>query len=112
MTHFQDIFIRNLRYYRTKAGFTQTQFSTLLDVSPNYLNAVENGKSFPSTPVVQLVLDILNLLPYQLFLEQPELYKNQDEIDKMAFVRQELARMRQLFDRDVERLIAQYCVPK
>jgi transcriptional regulator with XRE-family HTH domain len=110
MTHFQDIFVRNLRYYRTKAGHTQTQFSTLLDISPNYLNAVENGKSFPSAAVIQKMLDLLNLLPYQIFLEQPELYKNQNEIDKTAFVRQELARMRQQFDRDIERLIAQYCL--
>jgi transcriptional regulator with XRE-family HTH domain len=112
MTHFQDIFVRNFRYYRTKVGYTQTQFSTLLDVSPNYLNAVENGKNFPSTAIIQRILDILNLLPYQLLLEQPELYKNQGEIDKTAFVRQELARMRQQFDRDIERLIAQYCLQK
>jgi transcriptional regulator with XRE-family HTH domain len=112
MTHFQDIFVRNLRFYRTKAGYTQTQFSLRLDISPNYLNAVENGKNFPSTAIVQKILDILNLLPYQLFLEQPELYKNQGDIDKTIALRQELSRMRQQFDHDIERLIAQYCVQK
>jgi transcriptional regulator with XRE-family HTH domain len=110
MTHFQDTFVRNLRYYRTKAGYTQTQFSTLLDISPNYLNAVENGKSFPSVVVIQKILDLLNLLPYQLFLEQPVLFEQIDS--KTKLMQQDLMRMRQQFDRDIERLIAQYCLQK
>ena len=72
MTHFQDVFIRNLRYYRTKAKYSQLAFSELINITPNYLNAVENGKNFPSPEVVQKICDILNIQPYQLFLEQPE----------------------------------------
>lgn len=71
MTHFQDIFIKNLRFYRTKAGFSQLKFSELIDLTPNYLNAVENGKYFPSPEVIDKICSALNLLPYQLFLEQP-----------------------------------------
>ena len=72
MTHVQELFIRNLRYYRTRAGFSQLSFSEKIELSPNYLNAVENGKNFPSTEVIQKIVDVLNLLPYQLFLESPD----------------------------------------
>jgi transcriptional regulator with XRE-family HTH domain len=71
MTHFQDLFIRNLRYYRTQRGYNQFQFSIMIDLSPNYLNAVENGKNFPSPEVIQRMVTVLDILPYQLFLEHP-----------------------------------------
>ena len=72
MTHIQEIFIKNLRYYRNTAGFSQLAFSEKIGLSPNYLNAVENGKNFPSTEVIQKMIDALNIMPYQLFLEEPK----------------------------------------
>ena len=71
MTHFQDVFIKNLRFYRNQRGYNQMQFSMLVDLSPNYLNAVENGKNFPSPEAIQRMIKVLNILPYQLFLEHP-----------------------------------------
>lgn len=86
MTHTQQIFIQNLRYYRTKAGFSQLVFSEKIGLSPNYLNAVENGKNFPSLDVIQKIVDVLNLLPYQLFLEIPQAQNqgNANEIIQLA----------------------------
>lgn len=71
MTHVQQLFINNIRYYRTKAGYSQLVFSEKVGLSPNYLNAVENGKNFPSLEALQKMIDVLGLLPYQLFLERP-----------------------------------------
>jgi transcriptional regulator with XRE-family HTH domain len=71
MTHFQKLFIENLRFWRKKRGISQLKLSEMVNVSPNYLNAVENGKNFPSPEVIQHISDILELMPYQLFLEQP-----------------------------------------
>ena len=71
MTHFQEIFIKNLRFFRNKLGFSQLEFSEKIGLSPNYLNAVENGKNFPSVEVIQKIIDVLGIMPYQLFLEQP-----------------------------------------
>jgi len=42
----------------------------MISVSPNYLNAVENGKNFPSPEVIQSIINSLEVLPYQLFLEE------------------------------------------
>lgn len=69
MTHIQELFIKNLRFYRKKKNFTQLAFSERIDLSPNYLNAVENGKNFPSPEVLQKIADGLEILPYELFLE-------------------------------------------
>lgn len=71
MTHLQENFISNLRFYRASMGFSQVEFSEKIGISPNYLNAVENGKNFPSPEVLQKIIDVLNILPYQLFLELP-----------------------------------------
>lgn len=71
MTHLQENFISNLRFYRASMDFSQVEFSEKIGISPNYLNAVENGKNFPSPEVLQKIIDVLNILPYQLFLELP-----------------------------------------
>lgn len=71
MTHLQENFISNLRFYRASKGFSQVEFSEKIGISPNYLNAVENGKNFPSVEVLQKIADVLKILPYQLFLEVP-----------------------------------------
>jgi transcriptional regulator with XRE-family HTH domain len=69
MTHFQEIFIENLRFWRKKRGISQLKLSEMVNISPSYLNAVENGKNFPSPEVIQNISDNLEILPYQLFLE-------------------------------------------
>lgn len=66
MTHFQEIFIKKLRLYRTNAGFSQLAFSEKINLSPSYLNAVENGKNFPSPDVIQKILDVLHLMPIRI----------------------------------------------
>ncbi|MDR1429446.1 MAG: helix-turn-helix domain-containing protein [Spirochaetaceae bacterium] len=71
MTRFQELFIKNLRFLRKKKGISQLAFSEKIGVSPNYLNAVENGKNFPSPDIIQKISDSLGILPYQLFLEYP-----------------------------------------
>ena len=81
MTHLQKVFINNLRFYRTKANFTQVDFAAEIDVSKNYLNAVENGKYFPSPDVLQKMCDSLSLSPFQLFLEQPEITNIQSKTE-------------------------------
>jgi len=110
LTHFQDIFIRNLRYYRTRAGYSQSKFSELTGVSPNYLNAVENGKNFPSVAVIQKMLDVLQILPYELFLEEPRETCDNDKPDKAALLKQDLTHIKNQFDFEIDRVIRDYCL--
>ena len=71
MTHFQKLFIRNLRFWRKKREISQLKLSEMVNISPNYLNAIENGKNFPSPDVIQNISNSLKIMPYQLFLEYP-----------------------------------------
>ena len=102
MTYFQRKFIENLRFWRKKKGVSQLKLSEMIDISPNYLNAVENGKNFPSPEVVQSISDILGILPYQLFIEHPTVaVTNNKMISELMLVKQQLIK-------EIDALIQKY----
>jgi transcriptional regulator with XRE-family HTH domain len=101
MTHFQELFIENLRFLRKKRGISQLKFSEMINISPNYLNAVENGKNFPSLEVLQQIADTLEVLPYQLFIEQQV---DMDQIQMNTLI-PELIRINQQFSKEITELI-------
>jgi len=102
MTHFQKLFIENLRFWRKKRGISQLKLSELVNISPNYLNAVENGKNFPSPEVIQNISDILDVMPYQLFLEYPT------EDAAVDTVISDLMLVKQRFIKEINGLIQKY----
>ena len=107
MTYFQGIFIKNLRYFRKLRSLSQLKFSEMIDITPNYLNAVENGKNFPSPEVIQRISDVLEISPYKLFLEYPvdvsEAFQGAS-----VMVIQELSQIRQKFVKDIDGIIEKY----
>jgi transcriptional regulator with XRE-family HTH domain len=107
MTHFQEMFVKNLRFYRKKKGISQLTFSEKIGISPNYLNAVENGKNFPSPDVIQSILDILDIPPYHLFLEQP-LEAGAGKNPKKEILVQELMGIRQKLIGEIDAIIKKY----
>jgi transcriptional regulator with XRE-family HTH domain len=102
MTHFQKLFIENLRFWRKKRGISQLKLSEMVNISPNYLNAVENGKNFPSPEVIQQISDILELMPYQLFLEHPA------EDSPVSTVISDLMMIKQRLVREINDLIQKH----
>jgi transcriptional regulator with XRE-family HTH domain len=76
----------------------------MINISPNYLNAVENGKNFPSPEVIQQIIDTLGVLPYQLFLEHP---LETDHPSANIFI-SELIGVKQQFIKDIGDLIQKY----
>ena len=103
MTHFQKLFIDNLRFWRKKRGISQLKLSEMVNISPNYLNAVENGKNFPSPEIIQHISDILELMPYQLFLEHPV-----EEVPAAGKVLSDLMVIKQRFEKEINELIQKY----
>jgi transcriptional regulator with XRE-family HTH domain len=102
MTHFQMKFIENLRFWRKKKGISQLKLSEMVNISPNYLNAVENGKNFPSPEVIQNISETLELMPYQLFLEHPA-----EDVPVNAMV-YDLLEKKQKFVKEIKELIKKY----
>lgn len=107
MTHFQDVFINNLRFYRTKREISQLKFSEMIDITPNYLNAVENGKNFPSPEVIQRISDTLEISPYQLFLEHPVNLTGALPGEKIVVI-QELTHVKHKFIKEIDEIIQKY----
>ena len=80
------------------------KLSELVDITPNYLNAIENGKNFPSLEVLQRIIDVLGVLPYELFLEysgSPKLKKD----DEKTILLQELTHLKQQFIQEFDKAI-------
>ena len=71
MYYLQKIFIDNIRFYRTQKNLTQMDVAEIINVSTNYYNGLENGKYFPSIKVLDSICTGLNILPFQLFIENP-----------------------------------------
>jgi transcriptional regulator with XRE-family HTH domain len=107
MTYFQEKFIKNLRHFRKHRGLSQLKFSEMIEVSPNYLNAVENGRNFPSPEVIQRMIDALEILPYQLFLEYPVDLSEAFQGAKTLVI-QELSQIRRKFVKDIDGIIEKY----
>jgi transcriptional regulator with XRE-family HTH domain len=107
MTHLQRVFIQNLRFFRNEKKLSQMKLAELIEVTPNYLNAVENGKNFPSAEVLQRIVNVLEVLPYQLFLEYPgELIIKKH--DKENLLLQELTYLKQQFCWEIDKVIQKY----
>ena len=102
MTHLQKVFIENLRYWRKKKEISQLKLSEMINISPNYLNAVENGKNFPSPEVIQHISDSLELMPYQLFLEYPA-----EAVSGNAIIK-DLMEVKQRLVKEINNLIYKY----
>ena len=107
MTHFQELFIRNLRFFRKKKGISQLKFSEKIAISPNYLNAIENGKNFPSPEVIQAIINSLEIMPFHLFFEMP-VSTLLDSDSKETKVIQELINIKQKLVKEIEDIIQTY----
>jgi transcriptional regulator with XRE-family HTH domain len=83
------------------------KLSELVNITPNYLNAVENGKNFPSPEVLQRIIDVLEVLPYQLFLEHPVKPKIVKHNEKNILF-QELTHLKQHFNQEFDKTIQKY----
>ena len=69
MRDLRKIFIRNLKYFRSKKGMRQLDLSLEINKGANYINSIENSKYFPSPETIQEIADVLGIKPMQLFDE-------------------------------------------
>lgn len=83
------------------------KFSELINISPNYLNAVENGKNFPSPDVIQSMIDTLEIAPFQLFSEQPRDAYGEQSVETGIIVR-ELTLVKQKIAENLDERIEKY----
>lgn len=73
MDKFLTQFGKNLRRYREATGLSQEKFSELIDVTPNTISSLENGKTFITYPTIQKICEIMKIEPFDLFGREVEL---------------------------------------
>lgn len=67
-------FGNRIKYFRNRQGFTQEQLAEMIDLQPNSLGYVENGKNSLSFDRFEKLIKALNVEAYQMFL-----FDNRDE---------------------------------
>lgn len=75
----QELFVKNLKYYRKQKKLTQNELTLAIDMGYNYINGVEQQKYFPQPDVIEKIAQVLQIKPACLFSENPLL---QDAIEK------------------------------
>ena len=98
----QDIFIQNLKFYRKQKGLTQNDLTLRIDKSYNYINGVEQKKSFPPPDVIERIAAALGIQPHLLFMETgcPE---NAMAFNADAYIDKITTTLHQLLKEDIRR---------
>ena len=65
----RSVFIKNLKFYRKKAGFTQERLAESIGMSSSYIGDMEARERFPSAETIDKIASALNVRPVQLFDE-------------------------------------------
>lgn len=57
---------KNIRKYRKALKLTQFELSVQVDVTEDYIQALETGRRTPSVKIMGRLVDILKIEPYEL----------------------------------------------
>jgi len=61
---------RNVKKYRTFKGFSQATLAEILDISPNFISDIENGKRWLSSDTLVNLAEALGIEVYEFLLPQ------------------------------------------
>jgi transcriptional regulator with XRE-family HTH domain len=68
----KQIFIRNLREFRKKEGFSQMKLAEFCNTATSYIGDIEIGRRFPSMEMIEKIAGILRIKPYLFFKDQTD----------------------------------------
>lgn len=68
MSSLLETLSENVRFYRRKSGLSQLKLAYQIDISPSYLNDVENGRQYISLKMLERLADFFKIQPYQLLM--------------------------------------------
>jgi transcriptional regulator with XRE-family HTH domain len=67
MARLKDIFVKNLKKYRQKSGFTQAQLAEKVNVSTHHIGMIELSRNYPTLELVERIANALDVEIYELF---------------------------------------------
>jgi len=68
MNNYLDDFRMNMKYYREKAGISQTHLSVLCGCGTGTIGGIESGKAKPSFDMMIKIAEALKINPADLFI--------------------------------------------
>ena len=83
-------FGKRIKYFRKLSGLTQEQLAEMIDLQPNSLGYVENGKNSLSFDKFEKLVDVLDVEAYQMFLFDNRDELNTDKINEIIKILQTL----------------------
>ncbi len=70
MNKYLDDFRLNMKYYREKAGISQTHLSILCECGTGTIGGIEAGKAKPSFDMIVKIAEALKINPADLFIRE------------------------------------------
>ena len=80
MDNLQICLASNIKYYRKQLHLSQEKLAEKADASANYIALIENGKYFPSLPMIQQIAKALNVETLDLFDRRALQYQDMEKI--------------------------------
>jgi transcriptional regulator with XRE-family HTH domain len=74
----KQTFIRNLKEFHKKEGFSQMKLAEYCNTAPSYIGDIEIGRRFPSMDMIEKMAGILRIEPYRFFKNQADTNVNPD----------------------------------
>jgi len=71
MTNIKEHLGSNIKQYRMQLGISQAKLAEMVDMAPNYLGLVENGKKYPSAEMLERIASALKKDTTELFILAP-----------------------------------------
>ena len=70
----KELFGENLKHFRKINKITQEELSERLQITPNHLSRIENGKSFVTAELLDALCVIFNVSPASFFYTPQEFF--------------------------------------
>ena len=77
----RSILAGNIKKYRNRRGWSQLLLSEKIDISANYLSAVENSKGWVTPLTLVKLADVLDIDVFELFLPIAPVISTQNELE-------------------------------
>ena len=106
MAELRQAFIRNLKHYRKLKKMRQLDLALELGKNPNYINAIENGKYFPSPETIEQIAEILKIDPISLFAQEVPVFDEPRKEEKIDLEVME-AQLRELISKDITKVFVE-----
>lgn len=102
----RQIFIKNMKYYRKKCGYTQEKLAEKLEMSTSYIGDMEARNRFPSVETIEKMAGIFGIKASALFEEEgcPE---NVNDFSAKKYKQDLKERIKDIISKDLDNLFEQ-----